>query len=432
MKQKQVNLVLIFVIFCCSIILVTTSCNLFKKLKKTDNSGKVSMKVVEGITKTSDFDIAMLKVGVLDGLKESGRDTTILDFLLFDTLDVNIDTISPKLINITSANQFTIDGWYEEQLIVNSSYGKRFNAAPYRIQSLKFKIVNIIKDGKVIKSYKNKTFTKFKIEQYSFKKPDLVKEERDSLLGKINDLESRIKNLRSQIEVILDKQSDHAVQQLPEVLDSIELEFKGIKERYIKKLPQVELLRRDRSKVFSLEKTLKDMEVIVANPEETIKLKSQVLFKSGEYRLTRNNQNSILDEVVTQIEAGIKKLEQKRKNRKINIAIVITGYADDQEINNKTLISDLLGGSYVSNWKDVAVQNRLNKILSDRRASAVNDYIQKQIKAHFALNKLHFIPKIVGKGREKYPDHIPDGSCSGDCLERRVVIISTGDFSTED
>lgn len=416
--------------------LTLSGCAWLKERQKTKMK-RLEPSLRKEIMEAQSMQIDMLEVGALLGLEPYG-DSIHVNTVYIDSIVIDLDTLLRKNVEIDNRKRLRFKNIKMPEVQYRYSDEPLQKGLPYPVYELKFREIILRHKGEELRRFKYPAGyapLNFTVEKSNKRKVMFEESERDSLILKIGDLELRIEQLRQKIKIILLIQPDHAAQALPVELDEIERDFNKIKDWYRdNRIPKSDVLRKHRRLVYSWEETIEDMEKEVDNPKEATIIEGSVLFKPGEFTIYDPQQKRPLSETILALENKRRLLQEDRPARNIKAYIRVTGYADDQEISDdlqKKLEKGAEKSPISKRQKGENKQDYLNRLLSQKRAQSICEYLLAHIRRDKNGPSLIIEPEWIGKGRTEYPAHIPANSCPGNCQGRRVVVISDVQFSED-
>lgn len=260
-------------------------------------------------------------------------------------------------------------------------------------------------------------------------KIDVIKNKSNLLKKRIDLLQSRLEEIKELVELTLIQYPDHAIRNIPPELNQIAIVIDKILSRYnteIERRLTPKRLSIDTKKLKSISITFDDIEKEAIDPNnQPIKFENKLFFEKGEFKITGDNKNVAAKYNINNIVSKVRALYELDSLREIKIYISTTGYADDlspgdskiKEINREL---DLVEQKFNS---DKEKDDFYNQKLSLLRAKEISNLITIEIKKKVGVG-LIFIENsdCRGKGTEYPSDY--NGTCTGDCQDRRVTNIS--------
>jgi len=264
----------------------------------------------------------------------------------------------------------------------------------------------------------------FSIDEYDFQY-DASAPMINKLNFKIKDLEARILALMNEIDAKIKIEPDHAAKELSPTLNHLLGKVREIREYYLIKEHNLitESMRTDLQELDNIEYTVEAQEEEVSNPTNApLVIENELLFATGEFDILQSV--SKLDSIIETINKKITECQSEYPGVPIKIALAVTGYADEQEINGdlENILRQKYPNEVVIN-KGGDKQELLNRLLSQARADNVSTYTKERVLSQAQIVSLSFLKSgAIGKGWQ-YPIHVTI-PCKDDCQQRRVVYIS--------
>jgi hypothetical protein len=378
------------------------------------------LKEIEGL------EIERLMIDSLVGLPayQNGDDISVGNLEL-ESLSIELSEVDGS----TFEKQITLKPLTYSMVEVTGKANTRYETRrPYRIGNLLFKEVILTRDGKEVKRLQNVKVSGWEANVWGMQSADNDEEEIQYLKLQIKDLEEQLERLLALIKEILDQEPDHAARLLTPVLEGYRADLQKIRNRYTYNQPSLETIEVDMAELNSIEFTFDEMEEELEDPENfPDPIENAVFFGTGDFEVIRPVHSQILDRDIETVVQRIEDLAKKHSDRKIVVQLSVTGYADDQQVDQPGTIQSLCDSvGQVNCPPDEGAQIFLNQVLSEQRAKNVARYIRETISGQMQVTEsltVKFEENYLGRGKTQYPAHL-NRPCPGDCKERRVTVVS--------
>lgn len=403
-----------------TLALLFASCTGLKKIpEQTVDTEFVKIKEKYNFSWDS-IEIQKLNIKILEGLPGFSAGDLNVSVIPIDSLSLEIDTNNITPIN-GKLRIITIDA---DTVSVGFGCGNLTDKSPHRIGMVSINKLTLTKNEKIITTISKPTnIVNFKIYAYDLQCPRLAPSI-DSIEFRIVDLEERIKKLLVVIEELVSEMPDHAAQKLPPTLQAFLANISSIKGFYFR---QDEMLitaqtEADLNQLNNIKFSVEVQEVEVDNPNNNPQaIENEVLFKTGKFEISSSA--PVLDRVINDINAKILGLEKTNPDMPVKIILLVTGYADEQEIEKD--LEQILRDKYPNeNISDAQKQEILNKLLSQARADNVYSYLTTRLPSKTRKGQPINFERAESRGKGWiYPPNLKK-PCVDNCQKRRVVYTS--------